>query len=302
MKNAINYYYDLVTYDIRHKGKQYRFTVDNFEYLLVLCDYDPKELEEIYKLDMYLLSMNVFVHQIILNKNNQIITYINNEPYILLKIFVKDTRKININDIILFENLPMYEYFIKLRKNNWREFWIRKIDFFEYQISEMGIKYPLIKESFNYFIGITETAISLLYNFNYNSNLIISHRRVKINSTLQDLYNPLNLIIDSRIRDASEFFKSMFFNHNLDIHGIETYLRSKNLTGEELYLFYVRMLFPSYYFDLYEQVINGTISEEEIKKITNKIEKYQKLLKDLYFLLKSYANLPEIEWIIKTQD
>jgi hypothetical protein len=45
MKNAINYYYDLVTYDIRHKGKQYRFTVDNFEYLLVLCDYDPKELE-----------------------------------------------------------------------------------------------------------------------------------------------------------------------------------------------------------------------------------------------------------------
>ena len=302
MKNAINYYYNLVTYDIRHKGKQYKFTSNNDEYLLVLCDYDSHELEEIYKLNIYLLGMNVFVHQIILNNNNQIITYINNEPYILMKIFVKDTRKINIDDIVLFQNLPMYEYFINLRKNNWREFWIRKIDYFEYQISEIGINYPILKEDFNYFIGMTETAISLLYNFNYNSNLIVSHRRVKTNSTLQDLYNPLNLIIDSRIRDICEYFNSQFFNEKLSIYDIQRYLNYSNLTKEELYLFYARMLFPSFYFDLYEQIIIGNVSEKEILRITTKIEEYQILLRDLYWLLKSYANLPDIEWIIKTQD
>ena len=300
MKNAINYYYNLVTYDIRHRGKKYRFKVENDEYLLVLCEYNLEELEEIYKLDVFLLQMNVYVHQIILNKDSQIITYINNEPYILMKILVKDTRKININDILLFQNLPMYEYFEALRKNNWREFWMRKIDYFEYQISELGINFPVLRDSFNYFVGITETAISLLYNFNSNSNLIIAHRRVTFNSILQDLYNPLNLIIDSRTRDVCEYFKSLFFNDSLDLIDIQNYFDITNLTQQELYLFYVRMLFPSFYFDTYEEIINGSNDDKELLKITNKIEAYQIFLRDLYWLLKRYANLPDIEWIIKT--
>ena len=300
MKNAISYYYNLVTYDIRHKEKKYRFTVENDEYLLVLCEYNPQELEEIYKLNSFIIRMNVYMHQIILNNNNQIVTYINNEPYILMKIFVRDTKKIDINDILPFKNLPMYEYFTNLRKNNWREFWIRKIDYFEYQISEIGINYPIIKENFNYFIGMTETAISLLYGFNYNSNLIVSHRRVTYNSTLQDLYNPLNLIIDSRVRDICEYFKSSFLNNKLNFYDIINYLNSSNLTREEIYLFYVRMLFPSFYFDLYEKIIDGLIDEKELLKITNKIEEYQVLLKDLYWLVREYANLPDIDWIIKT--
>jgi len=300
MKNAINYYYNLVTYDIRHHGKKYRFTIDNDEYLLMICEYSLEELEEIYKLNVFLLQMNVYVHQIILNKDNQIITYINNEPYILMKIFVKDTRKINISDIILFQNLPMYDYFQNLRKNNWREFWIRKIDYFEYQISEIGINYPILKDNFNYFIGITETAISLLYNFNYASNLIISHRRVTYNSTLQDLYNPLNLIVDSRIRDICEYFKSLFFNGKFSFIDVQNFLYSNTLTKDEIYLLYARMLYPSYYFDLYEKIINGSINEKELVKITDKIEDYQIMLRDLYWLVKNYAGLPDIEWIIKT--
>lgn len=300
MKNAINYYYNLITYDIRHKGKKYRFTVEGDEYLLVDCEYSLEELEEIYKLNAFLIRINVYVHQIILNNNNQIVTYINNEPYVLMKIFVRDTRKIDINDILLFKNLPMYQYFQSLRKNNWREFWIRKIDYFEYQISEIGINYPILKDNFNYFIGITETAIALLYNFSYDSNLIISHRRVTSNSTLQDLYNPLNLIVDSRVRDVCEYFKSLFFSNKLSFYDIQNYLNSSNLTNEEVYLFYARMLFPSFYFDLYERIINGSINEKEVLKIIDKIEEYQILLKDLYWLVRNYANLPDIEWIIKT--
>ena len=49
MKNAINYYYNLVTYDIRRFNKQYRFSVSDNEYLLCPCEYSLEELEEIYK-------------------------------------------------------------------------------------------------------------------------------------------------------------------------------------------------------------------------------------------------------------
>lgn len=300
MKNAINYYYNLVTYDIRHTGKKYRFMVDNDEYLLVLCEYNIEELKEIYKLNTFLIQMNVYNHQIILNNSNQIITYINGEPYILMKIFVLDSRKIEIEDILLFNNLPMYNYFAKLRKNNWREFWMTKIDYFEYQISELGTKYSILKDSFNYFIGMTETAISLLYDFNYDSDLIISHRRVTKESTLQDLYNPLNLVIDSKVRDACEYFKSTFFKSRVNIDEIKSYFVSTSLTKEDMYLFFVRMLFPSYYFDLYQDIIDGTVDEKGLLNIVNKIEEYQILLRNLYWFLKPYTDLPDIEWIIKT--
>ena len=82
MKNAMNYYYNLITYDIHRIGSKYTFSVDKDKYLLCLCDLGLEEVEEIYKLNAFLLQMNVYNHQIILNNSNKIITYINNEPYI----------------------------------------------------------------------------------------------------------------------------------------------------------------------------------------------------------------------------
>lgn len=300
MKNAINYYYNIITYDIHRFGNQYRFSADKDNYLLCLCEFDLEEMEEIYKLNTFLLQMNVYNHQIILNNNKQIITYINNEPYVLMKILLLEDRKITESDILLFNNLPMYEYFSKLRKNSWRNFWIKKIDYFEYQISQFGNKHKLIKESFSYFVGLVETAITLLYDFDSNSTLIVSHRRITYNSSLQDLYNPLNLIIDIRVRDMAEYFKSIFFKNENILNEIKLYVQNANLTREELYLFYVRMCYPTFYFDLYEEIINDKKEDKELLYIINKVDNYQELLKDLYWFLKTMINLPDIEWIIKT--
>lgn len=300
MKNAINYYYNLVTYDIRRFNKQYRFSVSDNEYLLCPCEYSLEELEEIYKLDLFLLQMNVYVHKIILNNNNQIITYINDEPYLLMQILVSDNRIINIDDILNFQNLPVYNYFPKLQKNNWRDFWIKKIDYFEYLFNELGIKYSFLSTSFNYFVGITETAISLLYKIENNDNLVISHRRVKHDSIIQDLYNPLNLVVDSKVRDISEYFKSCFINNKININDVKNYFNQVQLTQKELYLFFLRMLFPSFYFDLYINIIDDNLNQKEYDKVISKINDYQKLIKELYWYLKPYANLPDIEWIIKT--
>lgn len=300
MKNAINYYYNLVTYDIRRFNKQYRFSVSDNEYLLCPCEYSLEELEEIYKLDLFLLQMNVYVHKIILNNNNQIITYINDEPYLLMQILVSDNRIINIDAILNFQNLPVYNYFPKLQKNNWRDFWIKKIDYFEYLFNELGIKYSFLSTSFNYFVGITETAISLLYKIENNDNLVISHRRVKHDSIIQDLYNPLNLVVDSKVRDISEYFKSCFINNKININDVKNYFNQVQLTQKELYLFFLRMLFPSFYFDLYINIIDDNLNQKEYDKVISKINDYQKFIKELYWYLKPYANLPDIEWIIKT--
>ena len=44
----------------------------------------------------------------------------------------------------------------------------------------------------------------------FNGQVSVSHKRIGKNSTLYDLYNPLNLIIDYKARDAAEYFKDLF--------------------------------------------------------------------------------------------
>jgi len=140
----------------------------------------------------------------------------------------------------------------------------------------------------------------LLYKIENNDNLVISHRRVKHDSIIQDLYNPLNLVVDSKVRDISEYFKSCFINNKININDVKNYFNQVQLTQKELYLFFLRMLFPSFYFDLYINIIDDNLNQKEYDKVISKINDYQKLIKELYWYLKPYANLPDIEWIIKT--
>lgn len=35
--------------------------------------------------------------------------------------------------------------------------WVQKIDYFEYQVSQMGKKYPVIRESSIYYVGLAES-------------------------------------------------------------------------------------------------------------------------------------------------
>ena len=103
MKNAINYYYNLYPENIHQTEKGYYFIINNTRYFLIKYLGDLKEIQSIYEMQLYLLNQNFYVHPIILNTQNQILTYINNEPYILM-ITIHYNNKININDIISFLN------------------------------------------------------------------------------------------------------------------------------------------------------------------------------------------------------
>ena len=98
MKNALNYYYDLNPTSIHQINKEYRCYVGQEEYLLTTYEKTEEELNEIYELSNRLLQNGIPCHQILLNNQNQIITPINKEKYILMKIFV-ESRNINVEDI-----------------------------------------------------------------------------------------------------------------------------------------------------------------------------------------------------------
>ena len=50
----------------------------------------------------------------------------------------------------------------KLYRNSWASLWSAKLDYFEYQVSELGKDKPLILDSFSYYLGLGENAISYL--------------------------------------------------------------------------------------------------------------------------------------------
>lgn len=145
-------------------------------------------------------------------------------------------------------------------------------------------------------MGIVENGIALLNN-RKEMTTSISHKRIDNGETLFEFYNPLNYILDTRVRDASEYFKNKLFNNEDVLAQIIEYLKKANMSEGEVYYFFIRMLYPSFYFDCYEKIIRQEIEEYKIKEVITITPHYEKLLKNLYQYLKEFIQIPEIEWL-----
>lgn len=303
MKNNIMYYYNIRIDNITQNNNNYYFTINNDNYCFTIYTRDIKESNEIYKLNKYMLSSNILVHEIIPNKDNYVVTIINNIPYILYKIYINKNKKLTINELTYLSNYT-YQVDKILTRNNWNILWSNKIDYFEYQINQMGKKYPILVDTFAYFTGLAENAISyvkyttLETQIETSDNPVISHR--KINNTTQSLYNPLNIILDHKSRDIAEYIKLSFLNKNTNIYQeLDSYFSNNYYSEYGLRLLYARIIYPSFYFDMYEQIIQGLRKESDLLNIVSLLDDYELYLKEMYYYLKKYHNIPEIDWITK---
>lgn len=303
MKNNIMYYYNLRIDNITQNNNNYYFTINNDNYCFTIYTRDIKESDAIYKLNKYMLSSNILVHEIIPNKDNYVVTIINNIPYILYKIYINKNKKLTINELTYLSNYT-YQVDKILTRNNWNILWSNKIDYFEYQINQMGKKYPILVDTFAYFTGLAENAISyvkyttLETQIETSDNPVISHR--KINNTVESLYNPLNIILDHKSRDIAEYIKLSFLNKNTNIYQeLDSYFSSNYYSEYGLRLLYARIIYPSFYFDMYEQIIQGLRKESDLLNIVTLLDDYELYLKEMYYYLKKYHNIPEIDWITK---
>ena len=300
MKNAIAYYYNLYSYDIHQINDKYKFVVNNITYVLTPCN--REEINYIYTIYETLIKYGVPLHHIVININNNIYTTINNTDYILLQIYNEYDKKVELMDIINFTFLVSNISFENNKVIDWALFWENKIDYFEYQVNQFGKKYPKIRESFGYYSGITETGIELyrMINNNQNNKTIISHKRINYNSTLYDLYNPLNLIVDYKVRDPAEYFKSLFLVKENIFEDIIYYFNQNYLTGYECLMFFNRMLYPSFYFDIFENIIEYGKETEKLDIVISKNKDYEDLIIKIYNYLSHNINIPDIEWLKKT--
>lgn len=290
MKNLINYYYNLVIDEFRKIEDYYIFDIDNKKYCFFPFYGD---LDNFYKTYSLLISNNKYCHEVIINKDNSILTFYSNVPYILLK------KNVYLTNLVTLEEIFNYDIMIQQKHDlNWKELWEEKIDYYEYQMNQLGIKYKILKESFSYYVGLSEAAINLLNYVNKkNINFYVCHRRIKYKESMDDFLNPLNIVIDNRTRDIAEFFKINYINDAVDIRDIFNRLNSINLNYNEAILLLARLIYPSYYFDIYDKIIQEKISEDKVNFYIRKNVHYETFLKKIYMYLKNKYKIMEIEWL-----
>ena len=305
MKDTINFYYNIDIDTLEEKDGKYHFKYQNRDFFFVFFNRNLEELEDLLDCISEMQKKGIDVHGILINKDNSILTKINEYNYILFSVN-NCSETYDIFDIIDMNNkLTLNNYNSKLYRNNWENLWMQKVDYFEYQIRELGLDKQVIKNSFSYYIGLAENAISYVHNvklkYPSQGTIVLSHRRIFYPNYKLNYLNPLSFIFDLEVRDIAEYLKAMFFSEDDEseiLEELKSFLKIKRLTIYEYNMLYARLLYPSYYFDIYEEVMNKERSEEDLLKIISKNENFEEFLKKAYLEITKYAILEKVEWII----
>lgn len=297
MNNAILFYFNIHIQEIKRINNNYYFTYQQNNYVIYKYNRDISEINEIYQLNIELLSKGLIGYEIIPNKTNELIFLYENNYYVLMKVPNIKNKKITYEDILSFNFIQNQNKYKTIDKSNWNKNWSKKIDYIIYQFSQIKNKHKEIDSSIDYFIGIWENAISYYNDTISNKNQkYVTHRRIENDMDLLEYLNPINFVIDYKERDIGEYLKTYVINNNYTENMIDKILKYTNKEG--IVLLISRLLFPSYYFDLYENIIEGKTKEEEITII---IKKHYNVLNLIKYIFKKYwdYNIPYINWIKK---
>lgn len=299
MKNWLLYYYKLNIVDIFPQKSDFLvFAKNNENYLLKKYDensFDIKNISEVIK--SYNLSHSNY-YLIVDNIMGQMISKIDDSNYVLLRINGLIDTNIDLKEIVY--NLQACQINGSDFKLDWRDLWQKRLDYIEYQIGQLGKNKEEVLNSFSFFSGMGENAIGFISanNIDYkNCRKSLCHERILYPNRAIDYYDILHLKTDYEIRDVAEYIKSKFLVcDNLD-GDLDFIINKYGFSNDELKLFYARLLFPSNYFDLIEEIIVSNAKECKIEIYVEKVGLYIDLLKDVYVLMQKKMELLIPSWL-----
>lgn len=295
MNNFIKYFYGIDIDKVIYNEKYYSFVYNGYLYRLYIYDDGVGDVKFLYDVNRKLVG-NTLVSEIIINRDNDVVSTYNGVSYILLRIFSNVNKRITLDEIS-FLSRTLYRDGINV---DWGILWSKKIDYLEDLINENGKKYPLIVDSFNYFVGMAENAIGYFNSIGFDRNYkyVISHKVIKVDDSVEVLYNPLNIIFDYRVRDVAEYIKNSFFNSNYNVFNeLILYLRRERLSLMEVKLLIARLLYPSFYFEMYEDILIDNKEEKILVEIISRLDDYEDYLAQVIGFFKINYDIDEVLWL-----
>ena len=293
IKQYIEYYYNLENINITKIKEYYRFDYKNTNYLFMPLTRYPIEILQINRV----INNDANYDNIVLNIKNQLITYIDGKNYILVRLS-KNSANYNLYNQIEKSKIVYLpnEMIDKITKTNWDILWSKKIDYIEYQLNNLDND-NIVFNSVWYYIGMAENAISYVnetLSLSSNHRLYVSHKRINE----QFFNNPLNLIVDYRSRDISEYLKYMFLKKEYDYIEIKEKLQKLNLDEFLCRMIYGRLFFVTFYFDIFDSVMNGNKENKLLlRNIINRADEYEDYINSIYDILAQIKKIPKIGWV-----
>lgn len=274
--NLIYYLYDIRVDVVRKSKDKYIFYYDN-KYYIFKEIYDE---DKIYRNLSYIDSG--YFYEIIKNKSNNFVSNYNNRLYILLCVNKIENRNINVNDLLnknIIYNIPFNKFL-------WISLWKNKIDQVEYIINSNRNKFNIYTLSIiNYYIELSEIALYYLIS-NVDNKQIISisfcHERINNFFDLYDLYDVSELIFDNYTRDIAEYIKYEIINGSFDVRK---YLFINDLNNVDRGLLFSRVLFPSYFYDIFDDFVLNDKDFISFDKNFININKNEKCIRDLFGII-----------------
>ena len=235
--------------------------------------------------DTYRFFNNVcYCYKFIRNRDNKLYTFLDNKIWALL-------LDLNYEFSVDFLLFPWKMGIV--RKLDWKEKWQKKSDYIEQFYSKISGKYKLIDESIHYYLNMLEVSITYLNQYdNYFGTLYSQHKKMN----LDEFFNPFNFIFDFKERDIAEYLKYIFFTKQYNRENIEKILLSSNY--EINYdLLIARLLFPNYYFCLFDNIVLNLTDECELNNILFRREEYEKYVKMIFDVINNVTNQKKYHFI-----
>ncbi len=308
MKENILYAYHMKIDEIEEEKDYAFFSYQNNSYYFTKIKRNEKEFQELLAIIQELRKKNIPIFPFVLNYYGSYVTMVENIPYVLVEV-TQPQKEYGILEMMEFQKLlVLTNEKSSLYRNEWASLWAEKVDYFEYQVHEMGKKYPIILNTFSYYVGLAENAISYAKLVEkripkpQNLPIVLSHRRVSYPNYRLNYDNPLNFIFDLEVRDIASYIKSMFFeDEDLAIIDLETFVKLRKPDLYSLSMLYARLLYPSYYFDAHVKIMEYKEKETILLSLIDKIDAYEKFLQKVWYMLRKYAPLEPIAWLLKKE-
>ena len=245
------------------------FFLDGVRYYFVKHNYDDEFFNILIEMIQELKTKQVYLHEFILDKLGRV----NADGYCLMKIiaFGDEITEKEMQRFYAIRNFneEFYKQYVSLI-----ELWYKKLDYLEYQVSELSNRL-IINNSFDFYLGITEEVLQYLNNFSdvsMKQYLSLAHRSLSSFNAI-DFYNPLNIVIDIYTRDLGLYVKN-----NQDYDYLYQFMQNASHDYAYYYL-YARLILPSDYFKILEDILLDNQQEKELSNYINKYLEYEEYIK-----------------------
>lgn len=249
--NLISFLYDIKVETIRKHNDDYIFYYNKHFYIFTKCYEKEEKIRYIYN---YAHNNSNLYHTIIKNRHNKYVSNYNNEYYILMMI------NFNLNRKLLFEDVnnstKTHISYIGKTNFNWTKLWKQKIDQVDFFVNNGNINFDILTLSIiNYYLMLSELAI-IFYNYINTDDFIplsLCHNRIMKNTDLYSYFSITNLLLDHKTRDMGEYIKNYVYSNRTI--NIDDFITINQLSSNEKYMLVSRIIFPSYFFDIFDDFV-----------------------------------------------